>query len=177
MTRRLVRGEEKRVEQLANMHPVGVPDRRAARHAARIALRRLVRTRKTRQKDHDPEHRNSACRQCTTDLERIAQVPGTGSASSHSIVITSALAMLTGEIYLRVDDPHMPRQRIVAAECLLLDAKRAADFLLACVVNCIFVSGEVVGPGEDGVAGLAGGGVNALTFVRTRLRAPLQERR
>lgn len=101
------------------------------------------------------------------------QVP----ASSHSIVITSALAMLTGEIYLRVDDSHMPRQRIVAAECLLLYAKRAADFLLACVMDCIFVSGEVVRPGEDGVAGLAGGGVNALTFVRTRLRAPLQERR
>lgn len=85
--------------------------------------------------------------------------------------------MLTGEIYLWVNDPHMPRQCIVAAECLLLYAKRAADFLLACVMNCIFMSGEVVRPGEDGVAGLAGGGVNALTFVRTRLRAPLQERR
>lgn len=159
------------------MHPVGVPGRLAARHAARIVLRRLVRTRKTWQKEHDPEHRNSACRQCTTDLERITQVLGTSSASSHSIVITSALAMLTGEIYLWVDNPHVPRQCIVAAECLLLYAKRAADFLLARVVNCIFVSGEVVRPGEDGVAGLAGGGVNALTFVRTRLRAPLQERR
>jgi len=95
--------------QPANMHPVGVPDRRAARHAARIALRRLVRTRKTQQKDHDPEHRNSACRQRTTDLARVTQVPGTGSTSSHSIMITSAPAMLTGEIYLRVDDPHMPR--------------------------------------------------------------------
>ena len=85
--------------------------------------------------------------------------------------------MLTGEIYFRVDDAHMPRQRIVATECFLFDAKRAADFLLACVVNRIFVSGEVVRPGEDSVAGLAGSGVNALTFVRTRLRAPLQERR
>jgi len=78
MTRRLVGDEGKGVEHLANMHPVGVPGRLAARHAARIALRRLVRTRKTWQKDHDPEHRNSACRQCTTDLERITQVPGTG---------------------------------------------------------------------------------------------------
>jgi hypothetical protein len=117
------------------------PGRLAARHAARIALRRLVRTRKTWQKDHNPEHRNSACRQCTTDLERITQGPGTGPASSHSVVITSALAMLTGEIYLWVDNPHVPRQRIIAAECLLLYAKRAANFLLACVVNCIFVSG------------------------------------
>jgi hypothetical protein len=67
-------------------------------------------TRKTRQKDHDPEHRNCACQQCTTDdLARITQVPGTRSTSSHSIVITSAPAMLTREIYFRVYDPHMPR--------------------------------------------------------------------
>jgi len=85
--------------------------------------------------------------------------------------------MLTGEINFRVYNAHMPRQRIVTAERLLLDTKRTTDFLLAYVVNCIFMSGEVVRPGEDGVAGLARGGVDALAFVWTRLRVPLQERR
>jgi len=113
---------------------------------------------------------------CTIDRER-TQVPGTDSASSHSIVVTSAPAMLTGEINFRVYNAHMPRQRIVTAERLLLDTKRTTDFLLAYVVNCIFMSGEVVRPGEDGVAGLARGGVDALAFVWTRLRVPLQERR
>lgn len=91
---------------------------------------------------------------------------------SISIVATTAPTMLSGEIDLRMDDTHVPRQRIIAAECLLLDAKCAADFLLAGIVNCVFMSGEVIGSREDGVARLAGGGVNALTLVWARLRVP-----
>lgn len=85
--------------------------------------------------------------------------------------------MLTGEIYLRMDDTHVPRQRIVAAKGLLLNAERTADLLLARVVDCIFMSGEVVRSGEYSVAGFASGGVDALALVRARLRVPFQERR
>lgn len=64
----------------------------------------------------------------------------------------------------------MAGQRIVARECLLLDTQCAANLLFARVVNRVFVSGKIVGTREDGVAGLARSGVDALALVRPRLR-------
>lgn len=70
----------------------------------------------------------------------------------------------------------MPRQRVVPRKGLLLGAEVTADLLLACVVDGILVAGEVVGAREDGVARLAGGGVDALAFVWSGL-AVSHERR
>lgn len=92
-------------------------------------------------------------------------------------MIATTSAMLAGEVDLWMHDAHVPRQRIVAAEGLLLDAECAAHFLLARVVDGVLVARQVVGSREDGVARLAGGGVDALTLVWARLRIPLQERR
>jgi hypothetical protein len=74
-------------------------------------------------------------------------------------------------------DPPVTDESVGTAERFLVGADFAPDLLLLRVVDGVLVTCEIVGPGEDGVAGLAGGGVNALTFVRTGLRAPLQERR
>lgn len=57
---------------------------------------------------------------------------------------------------LRMYDSQVPRERIVPAEGLLLGAQRAVHLLLACVVDGVFVSCQVVRPGENGVAWLSG---------------------
>jgi hypothetical protein len=50
----------------------------------------------------------------------------------------------------------MPSERIVPAKGLVLGANRAMHLLLTGVMNGVFVAGEVVRTGEDGVARLAG---------------------
>jgi len=73
--------------------------------------------------------------------------------------------MLSRKIDLGMHDAHMPRQRIAAAEGLLLGAQLAAYLLLLCIVNGILVSREIVRSREDGVARLAGARVDAVASV------------
>lgn len=87
----------------------------------------------------------------------------------HSIVVTSAATMLAGEVDIRMDDAHMPCQCIVARERLVLYTECAADLLLPGVVDRVLMPGEVVGPGEDGVARLAGRRIDPFTLVRAGL--------
>lgn len=49
----------------------------------------------------------------------------------------------------------MPRERIVPAKALLLGAQRTMHLLLARIVNRVFMSREIVRPGEDGIARLS----------------------
>jgi hypothetical protein len=72
---------------------------------------------------------------------------------------------------------HVARECVVARKRLFLDAQCAAHLLLARVVDRVLVPGQVVGPREDGVAGLAGRGVDALALVRPRLRVPFEQSR
>jgi hypothetical protein len=95
------------------------------------------------------------------------------SESESSIMVSSAPAMLSRKVHLWMHNAHVPRQCIVARKSLLLGTQCTADLLLAAVVNRVLVPGEIVRTGEHSVAWLAGCGVNALTFVRTRLRVPL----
>lgn len=85
------------------------------------------------------------------------------------VMISSTTPVFAGEVDLRMDDSHVSGQSVIARERLLLYAKGASDFLLACIVDCVLMTREVVRSREDGVAGLASGGVDALTFVRPRL--------
>jgi len=83
--------------------------------------------------------------------------------------------MFAGEIDLWMDDTHVPSESVAPGECLFLLAKRTANFLLADVVDRVFVSSEIVRTGENGVARLPGRRVSPLTLVRTRLRVSLHE--
>jgi len=63
----------------------------------------------------------------------------------------------------------MASECVGPAECLLIGAKIAPDFLLARIVDGVLVAGKVVGPREDRVAGLPGARVDAVTPVRPGL--------
>lgn len=69
----------------------------------------------------------------------------------------------------------MPSKSIASGEGLLLLAKRTPNFLLADVMDRVFVSGEIVRTREDGVARFPCRRVGPLTLVRTRLRVSLHE--
>lgn len=97
----------------------------------------------------------------------------TGHYDSSSVVVPAASAVLSGEVDFRMNNPHMPGEGVVPRERLLFYTQRTAHFLLARIVNCVLVSGEVVWPREDGVAGLACRGVDSLALVRPRLRVSL----
>jgi hypothetical protein len=64
---------------------------------------------------------------------------------------------------------HVSCQGIVSRKRFVLGAEMTPDLLLACVVDGVFVAGEVVRAREDGVAGLAGRRVDAVAFVGTCL--------
>lgn len=59
-----------------------------------------------------------------------------------------------------VHHSHMPCECIVAAEGLLFLANWTMHFLLPGIVDGVLVPSEIVRPRENGVAGLARGGVN-----------------
>jgi len=82
-----------------------------------------------------------------------------------SVMVSTAPAMLSGEVDFWMHNTHVTCQCIVAGESLFLDTQCAADFLLARVVNRVFVPGKIVRTGEDRAARLAGSGVDALTLV------------
>lgn len=62
---------------------------------------------------------------------------------------------LAGPINIRMHDPHVSGEGIISGESLLVGAQMTSCFRLACVVNCVFVTGEVIWTGEDGVARFA----------------------
>jgi len=62
-------------------------------------------------------------------------------------------------------DPPVTDKGVGTAERLLVGADFAPDLLLLRVVDGILVTGEVVGPGEDRVAGLARGRVGSHAAV------------
>lgn len=66
--------------------------------------------------------------------------------SDHLFRTTTASTMLARKVDLGVHDAQMASERIITRERLLLDAQRAPHFLLARIVNRIFVPGEIVGP-------------------------------
>ncbi len=51
--------------------------------------------------------------------------------------------------------PHMSRQRIIAAERLLLSAQPTAHLLLLPIVDRVLMSRQVIAPAEDRIARLA----------------------
>jgi len=73
-----------------------------------------------------------------------------------------------------MDDAHVSRQRIIAGEGLLLHAESAADFLLTTVVDRVFMTSEIVRPGEDGVAGFARRRIDLVTLVGSSLTVASQ---
>lgn len=92
-------------------------------------------------------------------------------------MVTSTPAVLSGEVNLGMHDAHMACQCVIARESLFLDAKCAANLLLARVVYCVLVTCEVIRAGKYSVARLASRGVDALTLVGSRLRITLQNSR
>lgn len=84
---------------------------------------------------------------------------------------TPATSMLAREWHFRVTHPVMPRQCVGAAEGLLLGAETASHLLLAGIMDGVLVTGQVVGPREDGVALLPGAGVDSIAAMRAGLAA------
>lgn len=82
---------------------------------------------------------------------------------------TSTTPVLAGEFDIGMADTIMPSESICAAESLLISAEIASHLLLARIVDGILMPSEVVGPREDGVAGLAGARVDTVALVWSRL--------
>lgn len=77
--------------------------------------------------------------------------------------------MLAGELNIRVTNSVVSRKRISATERLLLGTQVAVHLLLLGVVDGILVPGQIVGPREDGIAGLASAWVDAVTAMGSGL--------
>jgi len=92
---------------------------------------------------------------------------------SYSVVVSTSSAVLSGKVDLWMHNAHVTCQCIVAGEGLFFHTQCAANFLLARIVDRVFVAGKIVRTGEDGVARLAGCGVDALTLVWARLGVAL----
>lgn len=82
---------------------------------------------------------------------------------------STASSVLAGELNIRVTNSVVSRKRISATECLLLGTQVAVHLLLLGIVNGILVPGQVVGPREDGIAGLASAWVDAVTAMGSGL--------
>lgn len=100
-----------------------------------------------------------------------------GQGEKLSVVVPSAAPVLSREVYLWMDHSHVPGESVIPGKRLLLGAERTSDFLLAGVVDCVFVPCEVVRPREDGVAGLARRRVDTLALVWASLAVALQKSR
>lgn len=87
----------------------------------------------------------------------------------------TSFSVLAREINLRMNHAHMSGQGIVATERLLLYTQCATHFLLSHIVYGVLVPGEVIWPGENGIAGLPGCRIDTLTSVRTGLRVACRE--
>ena len=78
--------------------------------------------------------------------------------------------MLSREFNIRVTHAVVPSECVRPAERLLIGTELAPDFLLASIVDGVFVPGKVVGSREERVTGLSGARVDAVAPVRTGLR-------
>jgi hypothetical protein len=92
-----------------------------------------------------------------------------------SVACTASSTMLAREINIRMNDTHVPGESVAPGEGLLLVAKRTPDFLLADVVDRVFVSSEIIRTSENGVARLPRRRIGSLTLVRACLRVSLHE--
>ena len=88
--------------------------------------------------------------------------------SKDQLVVPAASLAL--KVDLRVHNPHVPRQSIVPAKCLLFTTELTPDLLLLTIVDSILVPREVVWPAEDGIARLAGTWIDARALVGSSLR-------
>ena len=87
------------------------------------------------------------------------------------VVVRSKTASgLAWEIDFWVHNPHVPGERIVSRERLLLGTVLTPDLLLSRIVNSVLVSRKIVWSRKDGVAWLSSRRIDALTFVRSGLR-------
>lgn len=82
----------------------------------------------------------------------------------------SPATLFARPIHFGVHNTHVSGKRIIAAKCLLLGTEMTPHFLLACVVDGIFMTGQIIRPGENRVAGLPSRRVDSLTAVGTSLR-------
>ena len=69
----------------------------------------------------------------------------------------------------------MPSEGVVARKCLLFATHGTSDLLLTAIVDSVFVTRKIVGPGEDGVARLVGGRIDACALMWTSLRVTSEE--
>jgi len=75
---------------------------------------------------------------------------------------------------LRMDNSQVSGECIVSAECFLFRTDGTVNLLLTGVVDRVFVPGEIVRPGKDGVAWLSGRRVDSFALVRPRLGISLR---
>ena len=54
-------------------------------------------------------------------------------------LVVAPPSCLAREIHIRMDDAHVTSERVVPAESLLFGAEMTPHFLLAIVVDCVFV--------------------------------------
>lgn len=78
--------------------------------------------------------------------------------------------LLARPVDLRVDNTHMPRQRIIPRESLLLSTEVTPDFLFGRVVFRILVAREIVRTREDNIARLVRCRVDAHATMGSSLR-------
>ncbi len=88
---------------------------------------------------------------------------------NEELVMGASSSVLARKINLWMYHAHMSGQGIVATECFLLYTKRAPHFLLSHIVYGVLVPGEVIRPGENGIAGFPCCRIDTLTLVRTAL--------
>jgi len=79
--------------------------------------------------------------------------------------VTPTPALLAVEFDIGVTHAIVSSECVCPAECLFVGAQVAAHLLLARIVNRIFMPCQVVGPREDGIAGLASTRVDAVAPV------------
>lgn len=91
---------------------------------------------------------------------------------SASVSITAPASLLTRPVDFGMDHPHVPGQRIIAREGLLLRAQMTSDLLLTGVVDRVLVPRKIIRPREDRIAGFPSRRVDPLTFVGASLRVP-----
>jgi len=95
----------------------------------------------------------------------------TQSGNSYS-VSTSAASTLPKFNVLRMTNTEVSGESIISAEGLFFGTQVTTNLLLSCIVDCIFMSCEIVRPREDCVAGFASGGIDPFALMRPVLRVP-----
>jgi hypothetical protein len=89
-----------------------------------------------------------------------------------SFSFTAPASLLTGPIHFRMNHPHVPGQRIIAREGLLLRAQMTSDLLLTGVVDRVLVPRKIVGSRKDRIARFSSRRIDPLTFMGASLGVP-----